>query len=236
MTSTLLTISNPNLTHFLITETCRCPGVFYTNWAVLPPYVTKSIDSQSPQGIIGTFVEEMLSESCGVCKSHGHTSLNFKTNGKGDTAYKTTMNEVILDVNSKTAISFPVTGAMDNDKFQRYYVFVPMVESPGIAFITVRQKDGSKNRVISTLLKYLPLYLFCLMTAYVAGTIIWALVSGTGLVLSLFMWLSSSTSQVKVKPFIVSYLQMEIACPLFFLKKKYCQVVLYSQADTPGQS
>ncbi|XP_022801932.1 uncharacterized protein LOC111339520 [Stylophora pistillata] len=156
-------------------ETCRCPGVFYTNWAVLPPYVTKSIRSQSPQGIIGTFVEEMLSESCGVCKSHGHTSLNFKTNGKGDTAYKTTMNEVILDVNSKTAISFPVTGTMDNDKFQRYYVFVPMVESPGMAFITVRQKDGSKNRVISTLLKYLPLYLFCLMTAYVAGTIIWAL-------------------------------------------------------------
>lgn len=117
----------------------------------------------------------MLLESCGVCKAHRHTFLNFKTNGKGGAAHKTTLNEVVSDVNNKTAISFPVTGAMDDDKFQRYYVFVPMVESPGIAFITVGQKDGSKNIVISTLLKYLPLHLFCLMMAFVAGTIIWAL-------------------------------------------------------------
>ncbi|XP_058947171.2 uncharacterized protein [Pocillopora verrucosa] len=156
-------------------DTCRCPAVFNTNWAELPPYVTKSVHSQSPQGIIGTFVEEMLLESCGVCKAHRHTFLNFKTNGKGGAAHKTTLNEVVSDVNNKTTISFPVTGAMDDDKFQRYYVFVPMVESPGIAFITIGQKDGSKNIVISTLLKYLPLHLFCLMMAFVAGTIIWAL-------------------------------------------------------------
>ena len=173
--------------HFLTTDTCRCPAVFNTNWAELPPYVTKSVHSQSPQGIIGTFVEDMLLESCGVCKAHEHTFLNFKTNGEGGAAHKTTLNEVISDVNNKTAISFPVTGAMDDDKFQRYYVFVPMVESPGIAFITVGQKDGSKNIVISTLLKYLPLHLFCLMMAFVAGTIIWALVSRAGLVPSLSM-------------------------------------------------
>ena len=171
----------------LITDTCRCPAVFNTNWAELPPYVTKSVHSQSPQGIIGTFVEEMLLESCGVCKAHGHTFLNFKTNDKGGAAHKTTLNEVVSDVNNKTAISFPVTGAMDDDKFQRYYVFVPMVESPGIAFITIGQKDGSRNIVVSTLLKYLPLYLVCLMMAYVAGIIIWALVSRVGLALSLHM-------------------------------------------------
>ena len=129
----------------------------------------------------------MLLESCGVCKAHGHTFLNFKTNDKGGAAHKTTLNEVVSDVNNKTAISFPVTGAMDDDKFQRYYVFVPMVESPGIAFITIDQKDGSRNIVVSTLLKYLPLYLVCLMMAYVAGIIIWALVSRVGLALSLYM-------------------------------------------------
>ena len=138
----------------------------------------------------------MLLESCGVCKAHGHTFLNFKTNGKGGAAHKTTLNEVVSDVNNKTAISFPVTGAMDDDKFQRYYVFVPMVESPGIAFITIGQKDGSRNIVVSTLLKYLPLYLVCLMMAYVAGIIIWALVSRVGLVLSLHMVWSSSESYV----------------------------------------
>ena len=119
----------------------------------------------------------MILRSCGLCTNgYGLTALSLEDNGKEDVAYKRTMNAVQQDVDHRTQVSFPVIGAMDDDKFQKEYVFVPLVESPGIAFITVRQK-GSKARAISAIVQYLPLCLFCLMMAYAAGIIIWALVS-----------------------------------------------------------
>lgn len=159
------------------TETCPCPKVLYTNWADLPPYVTEAVNNHSPQGIIGTLVEEMLLKSCGICTNgYRRTVLNFTNNGKGSAAYKRTMNTVREDVDHRTQVSFPIIGAMDDAKFQREYVFVPIVESPGFAFITFSQ-DGSSTSAISAVIQYLPLYLFCLIMAYAAGIIVWALVS-----------------------------------------------------------
>ena len=162
---------------FVPTETCPCPKVLYTNWAELPPYVTKPVNNHSPYGIIGTLVEEMLLKSCSICiNGYGLTVLNFTSNGKGSVAYKRTINSVREDVDHRTQVSFPIIGAMDDAKFQREYVFIPLVESPGIAFITVSQ-DTSSTTAISTIIQFLPLYLFCLIMALVAGIIVWALVS-----------------------------------------------------------
>ena len=122
-------------------------------------------------------MEDMLLKACGICANgYGPTVLNFTNNGKGRAAYKRTINAVSEEVDHRTQVSFPIIGAMDNAKFQREYVFVPLVESPGIAFITV-SKDTSNTSAISTVIRYLPLYLFCLMMAYAAGIIVWALVS-----------------------------------------------------------
>ena len=162
---------------FTPTETCPCPKVLYTNWAELPPYVSRPVNNKTPRGIIGTLVEEMLLKSCGICTNgYGGTVINFTDNGKGNAAYKRTINTVREDVDHRTQVSFPIIGAMDDAKFQGEYVFVPLVESPGIAFITIRQ-DTSSTSVISTILQHLPLYLFCLIMAFVAGIIVWALVS-----------------------------------------------------------
>ena len=86
------------------------------------------------------------------------------------------LDAVREDVDHRTQVSFPIIGAMDDAKFQREYVFVPLVESPGIAFITVSQ-DTSSTSTISAIVQYLPLYLFCLTMAYAAGIIVWGLVS-----------------------------------------------------------
>ena len=122
-------------------------------------------------------MEDMLLTSCGICTNgHGRTALSYVDNGKESAAYKKTMKAVREDIDHRTQVSFPVIGSMDDDKFQKEYVFVPVVESPGIAFITV-SRDGSRASALSAILQYLPLYLFCLMMAYAAGIIIWALVS-----------------------------------------------------------
>ena len=122
-------------------------------------------------------MEDMLLKSCGICTNgYGRTVLNFNYNGKGNTAYKRTINAVREDVDHRTQVSFPIIGAMDDGKFQREFVFAPLVESPGIAFITASQ-DTSNTSAISTIVQYLPLYLFCLIMAYTAGIIVWALVS-----------------------------------------------------------
>ncbi len=160
------------------TETCPCPKVLYTNWAELPPYVAKpAVNDQPPQGILGSIVEDMLLTSCGMCtKGHGRTVLSYKDNGKGGAPYKRTMNAVREDVDHRTHVSFPVIGAMNDDKFQKEYVFVSAVESPGIVFITVSH-EGSKASALTAIVQYLPLCMFCLIMAYAAGVIIWALVS-----------------------------------------------------------
>ncbi len=117
---------------------------------------------------------DMLLTSCGICtKGHGRTALSYEENGKGSAPYKRTMNAVLEDVDHRTQVSFPVIGAMDDDKFQKEYVFVPVVESPGIVFISRK----SETSALSTIVQYLPLCMFCLIMAYAAGVIIWALVS-----------------------------------------------------------
>ena len=152
--------------------------MLYTNWAELPPYVSTSSNGYSPAGIIGNLVEQMILSSCGICKNgHGLTSLNYLDNGKGRPAIKRTMNSVRQDVDEQTQISFPVIGLTDDDKFQKDHVFVPMVESPGIAFIAVSEKVDNTKRLFSDLSQYLPFYLFSLMMAYVAGIFVWLLVS-----------------------------------------------------------
>lgn len=160
----------------LIPETCACPKTLYTNWALYPPYVTE-INLQ-PAGIIGQLVQEMILSSCGKCQGgHGETILDFTQNGKGAAAKKTSMGGVGSDVDDKTHVSFPIIGNMDDEKFLKDFVFVPVVESPGIAFISLANEPSRTEVAALALNKSWSIVVLSVVMGFIAAVLIWLTVS-----------------------------------------------------------
>ena len=65
------------------------------------------------------------------------TLIDIKNNGKGRAARNTSMSEVQAYVDARTHVTFPVLGNMDDEKYLKEFVFVPVAQSPGIAFISL---------------------------------------------------------------------------------------------------
>lgn len=161
---------------FFPIETCACPAKLYTNWAPYPPYVTE-ID-QEPGGIIGELIRDMISYSCGTCQGgHGNTFLDLTQNGKGGLSKKTSMAKVRSDVDDKTHLSFPVIGNMDDEKYLKEFVFIPVVASPGIAFISLGSEPSRQGVITSALKKSWPIVALSLVMAIMVAIIIWISVS-----------------------------------------------------------
>ncbi|XP_078344933.1 uncharacterized protein LOC144630436 [Oculina patagonica] len=152
-------------------ETCVCPKHLYTNWALYPPYVTEN--NQQPAGIIGELVQEMILSSCGKCTGHGETILDFTQNGKGAAARKTSMGEVGSDVDDKTQVSFPIIGHIDDDKFLKEFVFVPVVESPGIAFISLANEPSRTDVAALAWSKSWAIVVLSVVMGFIAAVLIW---------------------------------------------------------------
>ena len=162
--------------HFSSIETCACPAKLYTNWASYPPYVTE-IDQQ-PGGIIGELIRDMISYSCGTCVGgHGDTFLDLAYNGKGASSKKTSMAEVRSDVDDKTHVSFPVIGNMDDEKYLKEFIFIPVVASPGIAFISSGDEPNRQEAITSALKKSWPIVAISLVMAIMVAIFIWIAVS-----------------------------------------------------------
>ena len=151
--------------------------MLFTNWWPSPPYVSVTIN-RKPGGIFGALLEDMFVSVCGSCRNgHGKTVVNFKTNGKGDTALKVGQNDVINDIDDITEISFPVNGLVDDSAYLKEYAFLPIVKSPGVAFLTLAKKRNSRSVALYAVLNCWPLVVLSFTLAYIAGFLIWILVS-----------------------------------------------------------
>ena len=121
---------------------------------------------------------DMILSSCGTCQGgHGETILDTTRNGKGAPAKKASMSGVRADVDDKTHVSFPIIGNMEDEKYLKNFVFIPMVQSPGIAFITLANKVEEKGIVLSAVKKCWPVLLLSLTIAFIAAVLIWLSVS-----------------------------------------------------------
>lgn len=164
------------VTPFPFPETCNCPKTLYTNWALHPPYVSEI--NQQPAGIIGELIREMILYSCGKCQGgHGETFIDMKNNGKGAAARKTSMSEVQADVDASTHVNFPVLGNMDDEKYLKEFVFVPVVQSPGIAFISLANQLSRTEVVALTWNRSLPIVCLIVVMGVTVAVLIWIAVS-----------------------------------------------------------
>ena len=73
--------------------------------------------------------------------------------------------------------SFPVYGWKWQEFYSAYYRYIPLVESPGLAFITIDKKGLSPSqRLINEVFATWPYLLITTLLAALAGIVIWFLV------------------------------------------------------------
>ena len=123
----------------------------------------------------------MLTWACGVCiNGHGDTVLNMTSNGRGLTSLKDSVVGVIEDIDDVPQVSFPIYGNKDIKKYKGSHQYVHVVDSPGIAFITVREPHGP-FAVSNVVISCLPLIGLAMCMTYIAGFVMWLLVSKAGI-------------------------------------------------------
>ena len=119
----------------------------------------------------------MILSSCGTCQGHGETFLNITHNGHGAPARKTSVGGVREDVDDKTHISFPIIGNMEDEKYLKDFVFIPVVQSPGIAHISLANKVDKIGIVQSAVNKSWRVVALTLVIGFLVAVLIWITVS-----------------------------------------------------------
>ena len=103
--------------------------------------------------------------------------LDIENNGKGAPARKASMGEVQADVDDRTHFTFPVLGNMDDEKYLKEFVFVPVVQSPGIAFISLANQLSSTEVVALTWNRSWPIVFLIVAMGFIVAVLIWIAVS-----------------------------------------------------------
>ena len=121
----------------------------------------------------------MIEWACGDCKNgHGKTVIHLESNGKGGIAGKEGATHVINDLDEVPQISFPIYGNEFMDKYMGMYEYIHLMDSPGVAFITIDDSDGkTEEHIMGSVVGCLPLFVMAMLMALLAGFGVWMFVS-----------------------------------------------------------
>ena len=82
------------------------------------------------------------------------------------------------NLNELDTITFPISGKKVDREYQNNNKFMPLIASPGVAFIVVDDPPGtSANVVFNSVLSGWPLLVLTLFIALLSGIVMWSLVS-----------------------------------------------------------
>ena len=120
----------------------------------------------------------MVHTACGICPAHGDTIIEISNNGKNALSAKEDVLEVLKDIDDVPEISFPIYGNKYITKYLGDYAYINIVESPGVAFLAAsRPPGGAAMNMIRAVLQTVPLIVLSACMAFMAGLIVWFLVS-----------------------------------------------------------
>ena len=127
----------------------------------------------SDSGIIPPLINSAIYGICGNCSEFGEPRIFFDNGIDGSSLRKIGLVKVKQDIDDNHQINFPIIGRKDSN------IFVPVIDSPGSVFIT---KKPSLTMTVEymffdTIIGTLPLLGFAVVTASLAGLIMWCLVS-----------------------------------------------------------
>lgn len=124
-------------------------------------------------------LDNMTVDCCQTCKAHGRSYVDFKYNANNGSSYFHNNDEMKKNMTDDTAFMFPVYGYGDQTAYG-VYSYRPLIESPGVAFIiNTDYNENPSNSLMTSVISTFPYLVVTVLTASIAGIIIWILVGGT---------------------------------------------------------
>ncbi|KAL9957849.1 hypothetical protein ACROYT_G034798 [Oculina patagonica] len=161
----------------IIGETCHCEKRLTTNYWFYPPYVISS-PTNNMSGIFMAFLDKMVLHCCGDCHNgHGKSIMDYTLDGSNNPARKNTEEEMRIAIDADTDLSLPAYGFSDQRKYMNNFRFVPVVESPGAAFIVTTEGLKSKSFIERLVFGCGPLLLFNVTAICLTGLLMWIMES-----------------------------------------------------------
>lgn len=176
MITILLLVNHITSLFMYISETCPCGSHLTTSWRRYEPYVNISDDGE-PGQIIPMVLQSMVDDCCGLCDAFSKTLLHFNMNGNNKPSAKNTSRDLLESLEESTDFTFPVYGHKNQDSYKGGYGYIPVIESAGVAFIVYPEVSTTQTSMFNSMLRCLPVLVLPIVTAYIAGVIIWFLVS-----------------------------------------------------------
>ena len=156
-------------------ETCSCQGSFKTNWWELTPY-TKNKDGDST-GIFPSILQKAINMCCKECAENMSPKIHFARTDSSK-GLQNGILEVSQNINDDIDLHFPIYGAKSQTTYRNSFPYVPLVQSPGAAFIVSSANNYKESkRILNIVLSYWPLSIVILFASYFVGLIMWLLVS-----------------------------------------------------------
>lgn len=141
-----------------------------TNWWKISPYIDLT-GSSHLTGVFPTVLRRMVASCCQPCRAH-NTTLDFLTKR----SVKRSLENVRKAI-SDSDLSFPVYGSSDQERYGALYGYVPVINSPGEAFVVNREMDQTPSDILAAVVfSSWPLMVLSLLFCVLAGIVIWFLV------------------------------------------------------------
>ena len=121
-------------------------------------------------------LDKMVPQCCGDCyNGHGKSVIDYSLDGRNNSARKNTKQDLFEAIDHRNDLTFPVHGYTDQRTYLGSYKYVPVVETPGAAFIV--KHDRLKAPITNALFTGWPLAIVILVFLLLFGFLFWMMVS-----------------------------------------------------------
>ena len=149
-----------------------------TNYWNYQPYA--NVSSENPKGGFFPYLLDMVTLSCCQnCLEHGTSEVDYFHDGLGNAPERDSDINVKRELNLETDFSFPIYGYYGQTQYMKYYGFAAIVEIVGTVFFTLKP-DYSLSQgsiLLESAMSVVPFLAIAVLFAFIAGVIMWALVS-----------------------------------------------------------
>lgn len=168
------TLGNHSAVVYLhVKEKCNCPKKIFANWYNIPPYIKYNGPGQNPTGLLPHFLPQLFSHCCGNCsEGDGPSEIIY------DVKFQENLVAIkdISNLESVDTITFPISGNKDDPSYKNEFKFLPLISSPGVAFIVVEEPPGtSAKAVFDSVVSGWPVLVLTILMALLSGIVMWAL-------------------------------------------------------------
>ena len=124
---------------------------------------------------------------CGTCPNgHGQTEFCYedgceskrrRRRSTSNALQKNSLQAVSSSIGDNVEVSFPVQGNRYMTTYAGVFPYISVVDAPGSAYFTVKNVPSTAEVVVQASLACLPMVALMIFFAWMAGIIIWILVS-----------------------------------------------------------